>query len=44
VCKKVAQRKVEIRDFEDRPAVVQSFKLLGFEEKVDEYRGSEFRR
>jgi hypothetical protein len=43
MCKKVAQGKVEIRDFEDRPAVVQSFKFPGLDEKVNERRSSEFR-
>jgi hypothetical protein len=43
MCKKVAQGKIEIRDFEDRPAVVQSFKLPCIGEKVNERRSSEFR-
>jgi hypothetical protein len=41
--KTVAQGKIEIRDFGNRPAVIQSFELLGLDEKVNECSSSEFR-
>jgi hypothetical protein len=33
--------KFTIRDFKDRPAVIQSFKISGLDEKVNECGGSE---
>jgi hypothetical protein len=41
--KKVAYWKIEIHDFEDRPAVIQSFELPCIDEKADECSSSEFR-
>jgi hypothetical protein len=39
---KAAQGKVEIRDFEDRPFFLQSFKLSYLDEKVNECGSNEF--
>jgi hypothetical protein len=41
--KKAAQGKIEIRDLEDRSTVIQSFKLSGVDEKVNECGSSELR-
>jgi hypothetical protein len=39
---KVTQEKIEICDFEDRPAFSQSFRLLSLDEKINECGSSQF--